>query len=116
MGNKILLNSFDVNRRSLVTTNGSGEGFGHILMQKKNKNQFVERAKATNSRTGEVTSDIGWVVMQFGSAAMKPAWRNYSALELQATCVVWTLETWANYLKGCPEFDLWTIIRLWYSQ
>ena len=23
-------------------------------------------------------------------------------------CVVWSLETLAYYLKGCPSFDLWT--------
>ena len=39
---------------------------------------------------------------------MKLAWRNYSALELEATCVVWSLESVVCYLKGCPEFNLWT--------
>ena len=29
-------------------------------------------------------------------------------MELEATCVVWALETLACYLKGCPHFDLWT--------
>ena len=29
------------------------------------------------------------------SAALKPAWRNYSALELEATSIVWSLETMA---------------------
>ena len=53
-----------------------------------------------------MTSDTGRVVIQVGSAALKPAWRNYSALELEATCVVWTLETLAYYLKGCAEFHL----------
>ena len=104
----VLLNSFDVNRRSLVITNASGDGFGHILLQKKNDNQFEACAQATNRRTVEVTKDTGWVVIQVGSAALKPAWRNYSALELEATCVVWTLETLAYYLKGWPEFHLWT--------
>ena len=52
--------------------------------------------------------DTGWVVIEVGSAALKPAWRNYSALELEATCVVWSLETLAYYLKGCPRFDLHT--------
>ena len=79
MGNNILLNSFDVNRRSLVITDASGEGFGHIHMQKKN-DQFEARAQATNRRTREVTSNTGWVAIQVGSAALKPAWRNYSAL------------------------------------
>ena len=39
--------------------------------------------------------DTGWVVnvIQVGSAALKPAWRNHSAMELEATCLVWTLET-----------------------
>ena len=43
-----------------------------------------------------------------GSAALKLTWRNYSALELEATCVVWSLETLAYYLKVCPAFDLWS--------
>ena len=43
-----------------------------------------------------------------GLAALKAAWRNYSALELEATCVVWSLETLAYYVKGCQRFDLWT--------
>ena len=43
-----------------------------------------------------------------GSAARKPAWRNYSSLELEATCVVWSLKTLAYYLKGYPRFNLHT--------
>ena len=91
MGNNILLNLFDLNRRSLVITHASGEGFGHILMQKKNDHQFEARAQVTNRRTGEVTSDTGWVIIQVESAALKPEWRNYCALELE--------ETLAYYLK-----------------
>ena len=91
MGNNILLNLFDLNRRSLVITHASGEGFGHILMQKKNDHQFEARAQVTNRRTGEVTSDTGWVVIQVESAALNPEWRNYCALELE--------ETLAYYLK-----------------
>ena len=33
MGNNILLNAFDVTKRTLAITDASGEGFGHILMQ-----------------------------------------------------------------------------------
>ena len=55
---------------------------------------------------GEITHDTGWVAIQVGSVAVKPTWQNYSALELEATCVVWNLETLAYYLKGCLEFDL----------
>ena len=51
-----------------------------------------------------ITKDTGWVVIQVGAAA----WRNYSALELEATCAVWSLETLSYYLKGCRRFDLWT--------
>ena len=97
MGNNILLNSFDVTRRSLVITEASGEGFGHILMQKRNEKEYQARVTATD-RAGNVTKDTGWLVIQVGSAALKPAWRNYSALELEATCVVWTLESLAFYL------------------
>ena len=76
-------------------------------MQKKNENEFMVKAQSSN-REGVITSDTGWVIIQVGSAALKAAWRNYSALELEATCVVWSLETLAYYLKGCPRFDLWT--------
>ena len=44
MGNNILINLFDIKRRSLVITVASEDGFGHILMQKKNDNQFEARA------------------------------------------------------------------------
>ena len=55
-----------------------------------------------------ITKDTGWVVIQVRSAALKPIWQNYSALELEAPCMVWSLETLAYYLKECPAFDLWT--------
>ena len=90
-----------MDRRSLVITDASADGFGHILMQKKNKDEFIVKAQRSN-KEGTVTNDTGWVVIQVGSAAIKAAWRNYSALELEATCVVWSLETLAYYLKGCP--------------
>ena len=77
----------------MVITDASGDGFGHILLQRRESNVFEARAQATNRRTGEVTSDTGWVVIQVGSAALKPAWRNYSTLELEATFVVWSIET-----------------------
>ena len=57
------------------------------------------------------TLSTGWkplIWKQVGSAALKAPWRNYSALELEAACAVWSLETLAYYLKGCPRFDLWT--------
>ena len=72
----------------LVVINTSVDGFGHILLQKKENNVWEVRAQATSRRTGEVTSDTGWVVIQVRSAAIKQAWRNYSALELEATCVI----------------------------
>ena len=48
MGNNILLNAFDPTKRTLVITDASGEGFGHILMQKRNKNEVEARAQAVN--------------------------------------------------------------------
>ena len=107
IGKNILLNAFDVSRRSLVITDASADGFGHIMMQKRNKNDFMVKTQRSN-RDGVITMDTGWLVIQVGSAAIKAAWRNYSALELEATCVVWSLETLAYYLKGCPEFYLWS--------
>ena len=105
MGKNILLNVFDVTRRTLVITDTSGEGFGHILMQKMNASEWQVKIGRMN-REG-VTTDTSWVVIQVGLAALKPAWRNYSALELESTCVIWSLEALAYYLKGCPRFDLW---------
>ena len=107
MGRNILLNAFDVTRRTLVITDASAQGFGHILMQKRNESKVQVKAQRVK-REGVITRDTGWVVIQVGSATLKAAWRNYSALELEATCVVWSLETLAYYLKGCPRFDLWT--------
>ena len=57
MGNNNSLNSFDVHRRSLVITNASGEGFGHIVMQKKNEHQH--QAQGTNTAE-KITRDTGW--------------------------------------------------------
>ena len=107
MGKNILLNVFDVTRRTLVITDAPADGFGHILMQKRNKHEVMVKTQRGNKK-GVITHDTGWVVIQVGSAALKLAWLNYSALELEATCVVWSLETLAFYLKGCPSFDLWT--------
>ena len=76
MRNSILLNSFDIPKRSLVITDASGDGFSHILLQRNENSVLEARAQATNRRTGEGTSDTGWVVIQVGSAALKPTWRN----------------------------------------
>ena len=107
MGKNILLNAFDVRRKTLVITDASEDGFRHILIQKRNENEVMVKAQRSN-REGVNTNDTGWVIIQVGSAALKLARRNYSALELEATCVVWSLVTLAYYLKGCPRFDLWT--------
>ena len=100
IGKSILLNSFDVNKRVLVVTEASGDRFGNILLQQKKDGSLEARAQVLG-KSGELEKDTGWVVIQVGSAALKPAWRNYSDLELNATYFVWTLETLAYYLKGC---------------
>ena len=41
----------------MVITDASGDGFGHILLQRRESNVFEARAQATNIMTGEVTSD-----------------------------------------------------------
>ena len=94
MGNNILLNAFYATKRILVITDASGEGFGHIMMQKRNEDKVEKRAQAVN-REGVITKDTGWVVIQVGSVVLKLTWRTYSALQLEATCVVWSLETLA---------------------
>ena len=73
-GNNILSNAFDFTKRIFVNTDASGEGFGHILMQKKSKSQYQMRTQATNG-AGEKTRDTGWLVISVGSAALKPVWR-----------------------------------------
>ena len=35
IGKNILLKAFNVNRKTLVVTDASGDGLGHILLQKK---------------------------------------------------------------------------------
>ena len=72
MGKNILLNAFDVKRKILVITDASADGFGHILMQKRNKNEVMVKAQRGN-REGVITHDTGWVVIQVGSAALKLA-------------------------------------------
>ena len=59
-------------------------------------------------KKGGVREDTSWVIIQVGSAALKQAWRSYSALELEGVCVIWTLETLAYYLKGCFRCQLWS--------
>ena len=65
----------------MVITNASGDGFAHILLQ---------------------LHDGGYLVIQVGSAAIKKAWRSYSALELEATCIICMLESLRFYLQGLP--------------
>ena len=75
MGKNILLNAFDVARRTLVTTDASAEGFGHILMQNRNASKWQVKTQKMNHEAA-VTVDTGWVVVQVGSGAPKPVWRN----------------------------------------
>ena len=51
MGNSILLNSFDVTKRSLVITDPFGDSFGHVLLQRKENNLWEARAQSTSRRT-----------------------------------------------------------------
>ena len=44
-GKNFLLNAFDVTRRTLVITDASAEGFGHILMQKRNESEVQVKAQ-----------------------------------------------------------------------
>ena len=92
------LNAFDVTRRTLVITDASAEGLGHILMQNRNGSKWQVKTQKMN-REAAVTMDTGWVVVQVGSGAPKPVWRNHSALELEATCEVWSLET-SDWIQG----------------
>ena len=83
----ILLNIFCIKRATFVVTDASGDGFAYILLQHHN---------------------AGFLVIQVGSAAIKKAWRNYSALELEATCIIWSLESLKFYLKGLASLELWS--------
>ena len=64
-------------RRTVVITDASGDGFAFILLQ---------------------YGENGFMVIQVGSAAIKKLWKNYSALELEGTCVIWSLESLKFYL------------------
>ena len=75
MGKNILLNAFDVTRRTLVITDASAEGFGHILMQKRNKGEVQVKVQRANQE-GVITRNTGWLVIQVGSEALKAPWRN----------------------------------------
>ena len=66
MGKNILLNVFDVTRRTLVISDASAEGFGHILMEKTNKSEVQVKAQTVN-REGVITRDTSWVVIQVGT-------------------------------------------------
>ena len=63
MGKNILLSVFDVTRRTLVIT---GEGFGHIFMEKRNASEWQVKTGGRINCEGEVTLDTGWVVIQVG--------------------------------------------------
>ena len=68
------------------TEEGGGQGNFWKMSERK---QLFFRITSLSDPTG------GWVVIQVESAALKLAWKNYSAIELEETCVVWTLETLA---------------------
>ena len=51
-----------------------GDGFGPILVQKK-EGKLKEK-------------EGGFLIIQVGSATLKAAWKNYSAIELKATWVI----------------------------
>ena len=87
ISDNILLNNFCMKRATVVITDASGDGFAFILLQ----------------YTGG-----GYIVIQVGSAAIKKVWKSYSALELEGTCVIWSIESLKFYLKGLARFELWT--------
>ena len=87
IGDNILLNNFCMKRVTVVITDALGDGFAFILLE---------------------YSDNGYIVIQVGSAAIKKLWRNYSALELEGTCVIWTLKSLKFYLRGLHRFELWS--------
>ena len=81
----IMLKALDIRRPTLVITDASSDGCGHILLQKKE---------------GKLEDKEGdFLIIQVGSAALKPAWENYSVIELEVTFVVWTLETLASAVQ-----------------
>ena len=49
IGRNILLNSFNVNRRSRVVTDASGDGLGHILLQQNEGGCLSVRAQASDN-------------------------------------------------------------------
>ena len=87
ISDNILLNHFCMKRATVVITDASGDGFAFVLLQ----------------YTGS-----GYIVIQVGSAAIKKVWKSYSALELEGTCVIWSLESLKFYLRGLARFELWS--------
>ena len=87
IGDNILLNNFCMKRATVVITDASGDGFAFILLQ------YGENV---------------YIVIQVGSAAIKKVWQNYSAVELEGTCVIWSLESIKFYLRGLPRFEIWS--------
>ena len=57
MGKNILLNAFDVTRRTLVITDASADGLGHILMQKRNKNEVMVKAQRSSRVGSQMTQE-----------------------------------------------------------
>ena len=82
IGDNILLNNFCMKRTMVVITNASVDGFAFILLQ---------------------YGESGYMVIQVGSAAIKKVWKYYSVLELEETCVIWSLKSLRFYLRGLPR-------------
>ena len=106
IGRNILQNSFDVNRETLVNTDATGDGFGHILLQKKNGTMVI--SGGSSIKKGAMREDTSWVFIQVRSVALKHLWWSYPALELEGVCIIWTLKTLSYYFKGCLRFQLWS--------
>ena len=78
-------NNFCMKRPKVVINDASGGGFAFILLQ---------------------YGEVGYMGKQVSLAAIKKIWRNYSALKLEGTCVIWSIKSLQFYLKGLQKFKL----------
>ena len=90
MGKNILLNAFDVTRRTLDITDASAEGFRHILKQKRNEDEVMVKAQRGNKKGVITMTRAGW---SYRWAQRHLCWRCATIVRLSSRlrvlCGVW---------------------------
>ena len=60
MGINLILNAFDVPKRTLFIKEAASEGFGHILMQNRNEEEVEVRAQTRNNEGRSLRTEDWW--------------------------------------------------------